>query len=120
MIEELPVEKTDSACEHSALSLREQPAEVAHVKHNVGQYLVELEQQSPTEEPVHQQKQVSTTDPDATYAPRGDSGAAGLLRQLPGGQSHLLGVHLDPGQPLQPKIIERGRKRNEVRWSFVP
>ena len=48
--------------------LREQFAEVAHVKHNVRPYLVELEQQNPTEEPVHQQAQVSTTDPDATYA----------------------------------------------------
>src|SRR5205823_14567491 len=30
----------------------------------------ELEQQNPAEEPVHQQDQVSTTDPDATFAPR--------------------------------------------------
>ena len=37
----------------------------------VRQYLVELEQQNPTEEPVHQQDQVSTTDPDATYATKG-------------------------------------------------
>jgi len=28
--------------------------------------MAELEQQNPTEEPVHQQEQVSTTDPDAT------------------------------------------------------
>src|SRR6266704_6513129 len=47
---------------------REQLAEVAAVKRNVRQYLVELEQQNPIEEPVHQQEQVSTTDPDATYA----------------------------------------------------
>src|ERR1700693_162165 len=54
---------------------REQLAEVAHVKHNVRQYLVELEQQNPTEEPVHQQAQVSTTDPDATYATKGGTPA---------------------------------------------
>jgi transposase len=54
---------------------REQLAEVAHVKHNVRQYLAELEQQNPTEEPVHQQEQVSTTDPDATYATKGGTPA---------------------------------------------
>jgi hypothetical protein len=47
---------------------REQLAEAAQVNQTVRQYLVELEQQNPTEEPVHQQDQVSTTDPDATYA----------------------------------------------------
>ena len=34
----------------------------------VRQYLTELEEQNPVEEPVHQQDQVSTTDPDSTYA----------------------------------------------------
>jgi len=54
---------------------REQLAEVAHVKHNVRQYLVELEQQNPIEEPAHQQEQVSTTDPDSTYATKGGTPA---------------------------------------------
>ena len=45
------------------------------MKHNVRQYLAELEQQNPTEEPVHQQEQVSTTDPDATYATKGGTPA---------------------------------------------
>jgi hypothetical protein len=35
---------------------REHLVEVAHVKHNVRQYLVELEQQNPTEEPGQQQE----------------------------------------------------------------
>jgi hypothetical protein len=47
---------------------REQLAEAAQVNHTVRQYLVELEQQNPTEEPVHEQKLVSSTNPDATYA----------------------------------------------------
>jgi len=34
-----------------------------------------LEQQNPTEEPVHEQKLVSTTDPDATYATKGGTPA---------------------------------------------
>src|SRR6266478_5893210 len=41
----------------------------------VRQYLVELEQQNPTEEPVHEQELVSTTDPDATYATKGGTPA---------------------------------------------
>src|SRR6266853_295530 len=54
---------------------REQLAEAAHVNHTVRQYLVELEQQNPTEEPVHEQDQVSTTDPDSTYATKGGTPA---------------------------------------------
>ncbi|MBZ5598245.1 MAG: transposase [Acidobacteriia bacterium] len=54
---------------------REQLAEAAQVNQTVRQYLVELEQQNPTEEPVHQQNQVSTTDPDATYATKGGTPA---------------------------------------------
>jgi hypothetical protein len=54
---------------------REQLAEAAQVNQSVRQYLVELEQQNPTEEPVHQQDQVSTTDPDSTYATKGGTPA---------------------------------------------
>src|ERR1700692_93487 len=42
---------------------RQQLAEAAQVNQTVRQYLVELEQQNPAEEPVHTQEQVSTTDP---------------------------------------------------------
>jgi len=54
---------------------REQLAEAAQVNRTVRQYLVELEQQNPTEEPAHEQKLVSTTDPDATYATKGGAPA---------------------------------------------
>jgi hypothetical protein len=54
---------------------REQLAEAAKVKPTVRQYLTELELQNPTEEPVHKQKLVSTTDPDATYATKGGTPA---------------------------------------------
>ena len=54
---------------------RERLAEAAQVNHTVRQYLVELEQQNPTEEPVHEQEQVSTTDPDSTYATKGGTPA---------------------------------------------
>ncbi len=54
---------------------REQLAEAAQVNQTVRQYLVELEQQNPVEEPVPQQDQVSTTDPDSTYATKGGTPA---------------------------------------------
>jgi Transposase DDE domain len=41
----------------------------------VRQYLVELAEQNPVEEPVQQQEQVSTTDPDSTYATKGGTPA---------------------------------------------
>jgi IS5 family transposase len=47
---------------------REQLAEVAEVNRTVREYLAELEQENPLEPPVPQQDQVSTTDPDSTYA----------------------------------------------------
>ena len=50
---------------------REQLAEAAQIKHSLRQYLKELEEQNPVEEPVHKQEQVSTTDPDSTYATKG-------------------------------------------------
>jgi transposase len=80
---------------------REQLAEAAQVKQTVRQYLVELEQQNPAEEPVHEQEQVSTTDPDSTYATKGGTRSAGLLRQLSGGQSQLRdrGCASDGGAP---------------------
>jgi transposase len=54
---------------------REQLAEAAQVHQTVRQYLTDLEQQNPVEEPIHQQEQVSTTDPDSTYATKGGTPA---------------------------------------------
>ena len=54
---------------------REQLGEAAQVHHTVRQYLQDLEQQNPAEEPVHKQEQVSTTDPDSTYATKGGTRA---------------------------------------------
>src|SRR6202041_2471828 len=44
-------------------------------QHIVRQYLREVEEQNPVEEPVHEQDQVSTTDPDSTYATKGGTPA---------------------------------------------
>ena len=54
---------------------REQLAEAAQVHHTVRQYLREVEEQNPVEEPVHTQDQVSSTDPDSTYATKGGTPA---------------------------------------------
>jgi transposase len=54
---------------------REQLEEAARVNRTARQYLVELEEQNPVEEPVHQQELVSTTDPDSTYATKGGTPA---------------------------------------------
>src|SRR5258706_145106 len=54
---------------------REQLAEAAQVKQTIRQFLTELEQQNPMEEPVHEKDQVSTTDPDSTYATKGGTPA---------------------------------------------
>src|SRR5262252_4390803 len=54
---------------------REQLVEAAQVHHSVRQYLTELEEQNPIEEPVHEQDQVSTTDPDSTYITKGGTPA---------------------------------------------
>jgi len=54
---------------------REQLAEAAQVHQTVRQYLREVEEQNPVEEPVHERDQVSTTDPDSTYATKGGTPA---------------------------------------------
>src|SRR6266567_4639884 len=54
---------------------REQLMEAAQVHPTVRQYLQELEPQNPAEEPVHEQEQVSTPDPDSTYATKGGTPA---------------------------------------------
>src|SRR5438874_1646175 len=54
---------------------RQQLAEAAQVHHSVRQYLREVEEQNPVEEPVHEQDRVSTTDPDSTFATKGGTPA---------------------------------------------
>ncbi len=97
---------------------REQLGEAAQVHHSVRQYLQELEQQNPVEEPVHEQDQVSTTDPDSTYATKGNhAGSPRLLRQLSGGQCKLRdcgsaghsGAH-EPGDGGRARYADRFRR----------
>jgi transposase len=52
---------------------REQLAEAAQVKRGAREYLKDLEEENGDGGPVHQQDKVSTTDPDATYASKGNT-----------------------------------------------
>src|SRR5215469_3366596 len=54
---------------------REQLVEAAQVHYTLREYLKEIEKQNPVEEPVHELDQVSTTDPDSTYATKGGTPA---------------------------------------------
>ena len=80
---------------------REQLAEAAQVNQTVRQYLVELEQQNPTDAPVHEQKLVSTTDPDATYATKG-----GTPTRLVYYDNYLVDNHTCVIPPLVPLPLE--------------
>jgi transposase len=74
LFEELFEQIVRNAAKESRIP-REQLAEAAQVHHTVRQYLREVEEQNPVEEPVHEQDQVSTTDPDSTYATKGGTPA---------------------------------------------
>jgi len=63
-----------NACKESRIP-REDLEAVAEVHHTVRQFLKELQEQNPVEEPVHNQDLVSTTDPDSTYATKGGTPA---------------------------------------------
>jgi hypothetical protein len=49
---------------------REELQEAAQVHYTVRRYRKEVEEQNPVEEPVHEQDQVSTTDPDSPTPPK--------------------------------------------------
>jgi transposase len=63
-----------NAAKESRIS-RDQLVEAAQVHRTLRQYLQELAEQNPVEEPVHEQDRVSTTDPDSTYATKGGTPA---------------------------------------------
>src|ERR1700691_2311474 len=54
---------------------RQQLVEAAQVHHTVREYLREVVEQNPVEEPVHEQDKASSTDPDSTYATKGGTPA---------------------------------------------
>ena len=71
---------------------------------------MELEQQNPTEERVHEQEQVSTTDPDSTYATKG-----GTPARL-GYYDHYLSPPGNAREMWQTRLASRTHSGTERRW----
>src|SRR5580693_1384339 len=110
---------------------REQLAEAAQVHQTVRQYLKEVEEQNPAEEPVHQQEQVSTTDPDSTYATKGGTPARlGYYdNYLVDNESCVIvGVQATAARMSQetvaaqdcPRALPRGKDESPNRWRPIP
>jgi transposase len=99
---------------------REQLAEAAQVHHTVRQYLKEVEEQNPVEEPVHEQDLVSMTDPDSTYATKGGTPARlGYYDNylVDNASCIIVGVQATPARLSQESVaardmIERYRERH--------
>jgi len=98
-------------CEHLA--------EVAKVNRTVREYLVELEQENPVEAPVPQQEQVSTTDPDSTYATKGGPARLGYYDNylVDNSSCIIVGVQATPARLSHESaaaraMIERYRERH--------
>jgi transposase len=89
---------------------REQLTEVAHVKRTVREYLRDLEQENPGEEPAHQQDRVSTTDPDSAFFTKGDrpAGLGYFNNYLIDNRSCvILGVQATTARPSQELVAAR-------------
>ena len=90
--EHLSVDGSFIAANASRLSRipREQLPEAAHVKGTVREYLADLEQENPVEEPAQPQEQVSTTESGFDLFDQGRSSCgAGVLQQLSDRQPEL-------------------------------
>ena len=92
--------------DHHSRVPREQLAEVAKVNHTVREYLAELEQENPVEPPVPQQEQVSTTDPDSTYATRGGPARLGYYDNylVDNASCIIVGVQATPARLSQERV----------------
>jgi len=104
--------------DHHSRVPREQLAEVAKVNHTVREYLAELERENPVEPPVPQQEQVSTTDPDSTYATKGGPARLGYYDNylVDNASCVIVGVQATPARLSQESaaardMIERYRER---------
>ncbi len=96
---------------------REQLAEAAHVHRTVRQYLAELEEQNPVEEPVHEQEQVSTTDPDSTYATKGGTPARpGYYYLVDNDSCVIVGVQATAARMSQETVAAQDMLTRFARW----
>jgi len=104
--------------DHHSRVPREQLAEVAQVNRTVREYLAGLEQENPVEPPVPQQDQVSTTDPDSTYATKGGPARLGYYNNylIDNSSCVIVGVQATPARLSHESLaarqmIERHRQR---------
>jgi len=102
---------------------REQLAEVAQVNRTVREYLAELEQENPVEPPVPQQEQVSTTDPDSTYATKGGPARLGYYNNylVDNGSCVIVGVQATPARLSHESLAARQMiERHQQRYGSGP
>jgi hypothetical protein len=94
------------------------------VKRTVREYLTDLEQENPVEQPAHQQDQVSTTDPDSTYATKGSRAAelAYYNNYLIDNRSGVIvGVQATAARLSQESVAARQMiTRSAERWGRFP
>ncbi len=108
---------------HQSRVPREQLVEVAKVNRTVRQYLAELEQENPVEPPVPQQEQVSTTDPDSTYATKGGPARLGYYDNylVDNASCVIVGVQATPARLSQESAAARDMiERYRERYGYLP
>jgi len=95
--------------DHHSRVPREELAQVAKVNHTVREYLAELERENPVETPVPQQEQVSTTDPDSTYATKGGPARLGYYDNylVDNASCVIVGVQATPARLSQESAAAR-------------
>jgi transposase len=109
--------------DHHSRVPREQLAEVAQVNRTVREYLAELEQENPVEPPVPQQEQVSTTDPDSTYATKGGPARLGYYNNylIDNGSCVIVGVQATLARLSHESLAARQMiERHQQRYGSGP
>jgi transposase len=109
--------------DHHSRVPREQLVEVAKVNRTVREYLAELEQENPVEPPVPQQDQVSTTDPDSTYATKGGPARLGYYDNylVDNHSCVIVGVQATPARLSHESLAAREMiERYRERYGYVP
>src|SRR5271165_5859434 len=109
--------------DHHSRVPREQLAEVAQVNRTVREYLAELEQENPVEPPVPQQEQVSTTDPDSTYATKGGPARLGYYNNylVDNSSCVIVGVQATPARLSHESLAARQMiERHQQRYGWGP
>jgi transposase len=109
--------------DHHSRVPREQLAEVAEVNRTVREYLTELERENPVEPPLPQQDQVSTTDPDSTYATKGGPARLGYYNNylVDNSSCVIVGVQATPARLSHESLAARQMiERYQERYGSRP